>query len=105
MKVLSTDVLQDENGTAVVVRLRNTGKPRAGAGAGRDRRARRAAASPLFRNDAPGLEPSLVRVPLLRPGEEFVWVNDQVAAAGEPARVKAKVGRRRRPCAPKRCRA
>ena len=37
-----------------------------------------------------------MRVPLLRPDEEFTWVNDQVAAAEKPRTVRAKVGRRRR---------
>ena len=61
VKVLSTEVVQDENGTAAVVRIRNTGKTALaqipvsidvrGSGAGKS----------LFRNDDPGLEPSLVR--------------------------------------------
>jgi len=92
VKVLSTEVVQDDNGTAAVVRIRNTGKSALaqvpvsidvrGAGEGKS----------LFRNDDPGLEPTLVRVPLLRPGEEFDWVNDQIAAAEKPRAVKAKVG-------------
>jgi hypothetical protein len=92
VRVLSTDVLQDENGTAAVVRLRNVSK---GAlwqlpvaidvrGAGR---------KSLFRNDQPGLEPTLAHIPLLRPGETFTWVNDQVAATGKPRSVAAKIGR------------
>ena len=90
VKVLSTEVVQDENGTAAVVRIRNTGKSALAQvpvsidvrGAGRS----------LFRNDDAGLEPTLVRVPLLRPGEEFEWVNDQIAVAQKPGAVKAKVG-------------
>ena len=91
VKVLSTDVLQDENGTAVVVRMRNTGRqtlaqvPISIDVRGRARRS-------LFRNDQPGLEPTLAHVPLIRPGEEFAWVNDQVAAAQTARTVKAKVG-------------
>ena len=95
VKILSTDVIQDENGTAAVVRIRNTGRSALaqvpvsidvrGAGAGRS----------LFRNDDAGLEPTLVRVPLLRAGEEFEWVNDQVAVAGKPGEVRAKVGNAR----------
>jgi hypothetical protein len=46
----------------------------------------------VFRNDQPGLEPTLAHVPLLRPGETFTWVNDQVAAAGTARSVVAKVG-------------
>lgn len=91
VKVLSADVVQDENGTAAVVRLRNVSKrtlwqlPVAidvlGAGG-----------KSLFRNDQPGLEPALAHVPLLRPGRTFTWVDDQVAATGKPRSVAAKVG-------------
>jgi hypothetical protein len=91
VKVLATDVLQDENGTAAVVRMRNTGKaPLAQVPVTIDVRAR--AGKSVFRNDDAGLEPTLARVPLLRPGEEFTWVNDQVAAADKPRAVRAKVG-------------
>jgi hypothetical protein len=90
VKVVSTGAVQDENGTAVVVRLRNTGRRTLSQvpitvdvrGGGKT----------LFRNDAPGLEPTLVRAPLLYPGREFAWVNDQVAASGKPGTVRAKVG-------------
>ena len=91
VEVVSTEVLQDENGTAAVVRMRNNGATALAqvpvsidvrAGGGRS----------VFRNDQAGLEPALVRVPLLRAGEEFTWVNDQVAAAGRPRAVRARVG-------------
>ena len=95
VKVLSTEVVQDDNGTAAVVRIRNTGKSAlAQIPVTIDVRGARAGKS-LFRNDDPGLEPTLVRVPLLRPGEEFEWVNDQIAAAEKPSAVKAKVGEAR----------
>jgi hypothetical protein len=92
VKILSTDVLQDENGTAAVVRLRNVSKSALWQlpvaidvrGAGR---------KSLFRNDQPGLEPTLAHIPLLRPRETFTWVNDQVAATGKPKAVTAKIGR------------
>ena len=59
----------------------------------------------VFRNDDPGLEPRSCRhAPLLAPGEEFAWVNDQVAAAGAPRAVRAKVGNAR-PAPAARCRA
>lgn len=91
VKVLSTDVIQDENGTAAVVRMRNTGKTAlAQVPVSIDVRAR--AGSSVFRNNQPGLEPALVRVPLLRAREEFTWVNDQIAAGEKPRAVRAKVG-------------
>lgn len=93
--VTGTWVLQDANGTAAGVRLKNTSQRRLAEvpiaidvvdGAGKS----------LFRNDAPGLEPSLVGVALLRPGEELTWVNDQVVAAAKPADVEVKVGKEKR---------
>jgi hypothetical protein len=91
VEVLGTGVVHDENGTAAVVKLKN-----------RSRRTlwqlpiaidvRGAGSRSVFRNDQPGLEPSLAHVPLLRAGETFTWVNDQVAASGTARSVKAKVG-------------
>jgi hypothetical protein len=83
-------VLNDENGTAVVVELRNTSKRRlAKVPVAIDvRNGRRS----VFKNDDPGLEPSLVGVPILRPGQRFLWVHDQVLATGKGKAVRAKVG-------------
>ncbi len=89
--MLSAGAVQDDNGTAVVVRMRNTGR-RALSQVPITVDVRGAGRGTLFRNDDPGLEPTLVRAPLLRPNEEFAWVNDQVTAAGEPRDVRAKVG-------------
>jgi hypothetical protein len=46
----------------------------------------------VYRNDAPGLETSLVQAAALAPGGELWWVNDQVQAQGTPVRAKALVG-------------
>ena len=83
--------VQDANGTAVVATLRN-----------RSRRAlthvpitidvRGKGGKSVFRNDAPGLEPTLVGIPVLLPGQKFDWVNDQVQAPERPRGVKVKVG-------------
>jgi hypothetical protein len=90
VKVGRTAVLNDKNGTAVVVELRN--------------RSRRALARvpvaidvrngkrSVFRNDDPGLEPALVGVSVLKPGQDLLWVNDQVLATGKGKRVKATIG-------------
>jgi hypothetical protein len=95
VKVVRTAVLNDKNGTAVVVELRN--------------RSRHALAKvpvaidvrngerSVFRNDDPGLEPALVGVSVLKPGQDLLWVNDQVLATGKGKRVKAKVGVQRAP--------
>jgi hypothetical protein len=48
--------------------------------------------SVLYQNDASGLEPSLTTVSLLLPGQETIWVDDQVTAGGIPASASALVG-------------
>jgi hypothetical protein len=53
----------------------------------RDRRGRS-----LFRNNAPGIEPSLVGPAVLEPRRRVAWVNDQVVVAGAPSAVRVKVG-------------
>jgi hypothetical protein len=91
VRVLSTAVIQDENGTAAVVSMRNTGgRPLARLPVSIDVRGRNGKS--LFRNDAPGLEPALAGVTLLGPSERLLWVNDQAEAAAKPRRVSAKVG-------------
>lgn len=89
--VLDTAVVSDENGAAAVVVLRSRAK-------------RDAARLPvaidvqgdggrsLFRNDAPGLEPSLTSVSALSSGGTVAWVNDQVVSPDRPRRVVARVG-------------
>jgi hypothetical protein len=92
VQVVGTHVVHDANGTAVVVDLRNRGRRAIGAvpvaltvtGAG---------GKALWRNDAPGLQDALVRVPELPPGKRVAWVNDQVLAVGAPKAAKARVGR------------
>lgn len=91
VKVVSASVVQDENGAAVVVTLRNAS-------------ANDTAALPisiqvlgghgatLFKNDAPGLAPSLVQTPVLPPRGEADWVNDQVPVTAPAKSVKAEVG-------------
>ncbi len=91
VEVVKTWALQDENGTAVAVRLRNRSQRRlVEVPIAID--ATDAAGKSLYRNDAPGLDASLVGVALIRPGEELTWVHDQVVAAEKPVKVEAKVG-------------
>jgi hypothetical protein len=91
VEVTTTAVLHDANGTAVVVGVRNTtARPLANlpvAIAVRDAGGRMA-----FRNDEPGLETSLTHIAYLPPHGRADWVNDQVAAAGEPRTVTARIG-------------
>jgi hypothetical protein len=90
VKVGSRAVLNDKNGTAVVVELRNTSKRMlARVPVAIDvRNGKRS----VFKNDDAGLEPSLVGVPVLRPGQRLLWVHDQVLATGKGQSVRAKVG-------------
>ncbi len=89
--VISTAIVRDANGTAAVVAVRNTGAtamtdaPIAIDVLGSGRRS-------IFRNNSPGLETSLTHVPLLLPGKQVDWVNDQVLPAGTPVSVVARVG-------------
>jgi hypothetical protein len=86
-----TSVIQDKNGIAAVVELRNTGKV-AQAGLPVSIAVTDAAGKPVYRNDVAGLEDSLVSMPLLAKGEDAFWVNNQIIATGKPAKVQARVG-------------
>jgi hypothetical protein len=92
VRVLGSSVLHDANGTAVALELKNTGS--------RDLvdlpiaiDVKDAQGKSLYRNDAPGLDASLVGLPVLRGGQTVWWVDDQVLASGRPASVGVKVGR------------
>lgn len=92
VKVVSAIAVHDENGSAVVVSLRNTSThplhdaPIAIAVSS-------ASGAKLYQNNAPGLDSTLVSVPLLEPGRETVWVDDQIpTTATAPAKASARVG-------------
>jgi hypothetical protein len=91
IKVVGTTLLHDQYGDAVVVELQNTSK-QAQVNVPILIDLRDAKGKSVYRNDVPGLEPSLTYVPLLAPGETVDWVNDQLQPNGEPASVKVKVG-------------
>lgn len=91
VKVLSSAVLSDENGVAAIGVMKNTGKkPLVKVPVSIDVRGK--GKKSLFKNDDPGIEPSLASVSLLKPGETIYWTNDQVFAAGKPRAVKVKPG-------------
>jgi hypothetical protein len=91
VKVLQTTVLQDSEGAAAVVRLRNTSS-RALRDVPIAITVRDAGGQTLFQNNAPGLEAALVSVPSLPAHGEVSWVDDQLPASGKPAAVSALVG-------------
>jgi hypothetical protein len=87
VQVLRTAVVHDANGTAAAVELRLRSKaPQAQLPLSLVVSGRRG-----YRNDVPGLAPSLTHVALLRPGARVWWVNDQVLAEA-PEKAVAKVG-------------
>ena len=91
VKVLGTTLLSDENGSAVVVQLQNTGKEtQVGVPILVD--VRDAKGKSVFRNDAFGLDFALNHVPVIEPGQTVYWVNDQVLATGDVKSAKVKVG-------------
>ena len=91
VKAVKTALLSSKEGAAAVVVLRNSsdsGQKRVpvsidvmGAGG-----------KSVFKNDAAGLEPSLVSAPIVRAGSDFVWVNDQVFPRARPRSMRVKVG-------------
>jgi hypothetical protein len=91
VRVLRSTVVHSSAGTAVVVQMRNTSS-HALAGAPIELTVLDAKGAVLYQNNAPGLEPSLTKVPLLEPGREATWVDDQVQASGTPASAHALVG-------------
>jgi hypothetical protein len=89
--VESTTLLQDVNGAATVIELRNGSArslvtlPLAVQVLGKDKK-------PLYANDAPGLDASLVGVAALAGREQLAWVNDQVTVSAPGGEVLAQVG-------------
>ena len=87
----ATSIVQDANGAAAVVELRNRGKADQVelpvAIAVRDKRGRA-----VYQNNVAGLERSLVSLPLLKKGQRAFWVNNQLPVVGKADAVKAVVG-------------
>jgi ribosomal protein S11 len=91
VKVEDSALVQDPNGVAAVVRLKNTGPTQVTlpiAITVADAKGQK-----LYANDTPGLDPSLTSLPVLKGGEEVDWVNNQILVAGKAAKVAAQVGR------------
>jgi hypothetical protein len=91
VKVVSTALLTDEAGSAVVVVVRNrSSRDLANVPIAID--VLDAKGKSVYRNDLPGLESALTSIPYVAAGEEATWVHDQVLASGKPKSVKAVVG-------------
>jgi hypothetical protein len=91
IEVVSTTVLSEAEGHAVVVELRNrSNEDLVDVPVALD--VLDAKGRSVYTNDAPGLEQALVAVPFIPARGEAVWVNDQVLATGKPASAEVKVG-------------
>jgi hypothetical protein len=89
--VLRTGVVQDANGIAVAVVLRNKA-PRPAVAVPVAIDVRDAHGASIFKNDTPGLEPALTSIAYIAPHAQATWVNDQIVASGSAAGVRARVG-------------
>jgi hypothetical protein len=91
VEVLQSTVIHSSSQSAVVVALRNTSAHTL-ENAPIEITVRDTHGATLYQNNAPGLEPSLSTVSLLLPGQETIWVDDQVTASGIPVAASALVG-------------
>jgi hypothetical protein len=91
VKVVSTTLLTDANGSAVVVGLHNDSNQSL-INVPILVNVLDAKGKSVYSNDIPGIEPALAAVPYIPAGGEVEWINDQVLATGKPKSVKVKVG-------------
>lgn len=91
VEVVSSTLLSDGNGSAVVVRLRNRSNENL-VGVPIAINVLDASGKSVYRNDIPGIEPALAAVPFIPAGGETEWVHDQILATGKPAKVEVRVG-------------
>jgi hypothetical protein len=90
IKVEDSTLVQDANGVAAVVRVKNTGATQVTLPVAIT--VSDAKGKQLYANDAPGLDASLTSLSVLRAGEEADWVNNQILVAGKAVKVAAQVG-------------
>jgi hypothetical protein len=91
VKILDSATLHDQYGDAVAVEVQNTSNEvLVSLPILID--LRDAKGKSIYRNDLPGLDPSLTHISLLKPGETLTWVDDQVQPNGDAKSVQVKVG-------------
>ncbi|HEY8082280.1 MAG TPA: hypothetical protein VIE64_01820 [Solirubrobacterales bacterium] len=91
VKVLSTTLLTDANGSAVVVDIHNDSSQSL-INVPILINVLDAKGKSVYSNDIPGIEPALAAVPYIPAGGEVEWINDQVLATGKPKSAKVKIG-------------
>jgi hypothetical protein len=91
VRVVKTEVLQDQYGAAAVVVMRNTSQS-ALRRVPVEIEVRGKGEKSLFKNNEPGLQASLTGPSVLAPAREFAWVHDQVVADGRATSVTATPG-------------
>jgi hypothetical protein len=91
VKALSSTLLTDKAGSAVVVEVQNdSDRDLVNVPIAID--VRDAKGKSVYRNDLPGLETGLTAIPYVGAGETIFWVHDQVLATGTPKEVEVTVG-------------
>ena len=90
VKVEQSAIVQDPNGVAAVVRVKNTGATQVTLPVAIT--VSDAHGKKLYANDIPGLDPSLVSLSVLGAGQEAYWVNNQILVAGKAGKLDARVG-------------
>jgi len=91
VKVLGKTILHDANGTAVAVELENRGR-QAESQVPIAIRLADATGKTVFANDAPGLEPALVSMPLIPTRKASYWVHNQIITTKTPTKLDVVVG-------------
>jgi hypothetical protein len=90
IKVEDSTIVQDANGVAAVVRVKNTGSTQVALPVAitvSDAKGKK-----LYANDAPGLDASLTSLPVLGAGQEADWVNNQILVTGKASKIAAQIG-------------
>jgi len=91
IKVVSTTVIAEDEGSAVVVELHNdSDETLIDVPISLD--VLDVKGKSVYTNETPGLEQALVAVPYVPANGDALWVNDQVLASGTPKTAKVKVG-------------
>lgn len=96
IEVLDKTILTDQYGTAVIVRVKNTGpQPQVDVPIQMDIKDPKGKS--VFKNDTEGLEDGLLNIQVIESGQETWWVHDQVFPNGKAASVDVTIGKSEAP--------